>query len=422
MITINADATPLDIAEVVASRFTVDDTRIWSLREVATRYAKIGDTSRGVAVLAEARTCLDRQNNQQHYLNTLELPSFATDYHALGRSDLALQVIDASTKIAGKLRPRFAASILAVTAEAAFEIGEEKQCRALVERVLEYVHGRKRFRFNYHDRFDQLVPLLLNLGMDEEAVGLAEKMIGPQRANALAELAKFSRGEVREGYLQEALRIARERKSEYCLATIAEVLGSGGEFIRAREIIAEVKQQHVRFEALIVMAVQYCEAGRHGEAVAVLEELMTADQTFFYYHQHQLTRLITLLLDGHADAVRKLLDRIKLEATKEKKEKDRLLRLTRWALVAIYSEAEAEGIVDQVLDARLEDLNRRERGWGNNVVQCIMFELLLVIVDHQLRWDEDRRESFRAHLALPVRLHMGLEGRARTAKKLMIAS
>lgn len=72
-------------------------------------------------------------------------------------------MINASIQISGELRPKFAASMLAVTAEAAFGTGEVELCRALIEQVMEYVHGRRRFRFIYDDSLDQLVLLLLRL-------------------------------------------------------------------------------------------------------------------------------------------------------------------------------------------------------------------------------------------------------------------
>lgn len=395
MFALDTANSPLDFAQIIASRFTVDGTRIYSLREVAARYAKLGDAERGLAVLNQARHDLDRLVRQQHHHNALELPGFAANYTALGRHDLARQVIDASIQTADGLRPRFAASMQGVTAVAALEIGEVDLCSELVEQVAEYVNGQKRFRLSIHDHFEELIPLFVKLGMDEEAHDLVQKFTGFQKANAFAELAMYSRGTVRETYLEEALRVARIKKSEYSQIRVAEVLGAGGDFCRAREVIAGIKQRHVWFEGLLTLAVQLAEAGRQEETVAVLEELATSKTTFFYYHGDQLTRVICLLLSDHADAVRKLLDRISAETDEERQEKDRFMRLTRLVgLAALDSKEEAEQMVDRILDARLSDLNRRERGWQNEEPECILFELLLSVADRGLRWDEKRGGKF----------------------------
>jgi hypothetical protein len=88
-------------------------------------------------------------------------------------------------------------------------------------------------------------------------------------------------------------------------------------------------------------------------------------------------------------------------------------------LVALASKVEAEVIVDQVLDTRVGGLGRTERGWGNREAECLLFELLLGIDDHGLRWDENRRDRIRAHLeAIPVRQYLCLYEKAMAAKKL----
>lgn len=401
MITVDTARSPLEFAEIVASSFPVEYTRIDSLREVALRYAKRGETEKGVAVQDQCTQELYLLAQNRNYPFILDIPRSAIGYHALGRHDIALDVIDDSIGFASKLRSQYAASLLTITADVAIQLGESELANILVPQVSDYVHHRKRFVASSDERFDLLVTLYLKLGMVDEATDLAQKFTSVQKADALAELvASTTLEHDRDWYIAEALRLGRRLKSEYTLAKVADVLCYHGDFSRANEIITTLERPEIWFEAKVGYAVRLLEAGRLDDTVSVLEELGNSSSTFYYFNGDQIARLVSLLVDGNAGIARTLIDRVKAEADQQGNEKDRLLRLTRMVgVMARYSRDEAGQLLDTVLAGKLTGLDRRCAGWQNPTRLCILMELMLTATDHALEWTVGRRETIRAHLA-----------------------
>lgn len=386
MITVDNAGTPLELAENVASRFPVEYTRIDSLREVAIRYARQGEVEKGVAVQDKCTRELYGLAQNRNYPFILDIPRSAIGYHALGRRDISLDVLKDSIGFANQLRPKYAASLLTITADVAVQVGEAELANRLVTRVSDYVRNRKRFRSSCDERFDLLVPLYLKLGMVDEAIDFTQKLTALQKADAFTELAANTIvRKDRAQYIGEALRIGRRLRSEYTLVNVADVMCRHGDFCRASELIRHLAEPSVSFEGKANYGVRLLDAGRLDGTVSVLEELGNSSPTFYYFNHHQIGRLVSLLVDGNAGVARTLINRVRAEADHQPKEKDRLLRLTRMVgLVAMYSRDEAEILVDTILKAELTGLDRRRAGWQNPTCLCILMELLLTVVDRNI--------------------------------------
>jgi len=406
MITIESAETPLQLAFLAAQQLTFEDSQIHALRKVASLHGMSGtpdDLFAGLAVLEDARS-LQLGLIRCHPSEIAdEYPSFAVDFVALGRPDLADDVIAESIKIASGLSSKFRVATLAMVADVSHAIGETNRCMDVLRTIGPYIQQRKRFR-SVEDSFaTTLVLLHLKIGRVEVALSIAERMTGFEKANAFAELAFHGQpaNQCRESYLGTAIRIATRKGYEYYIAIIAALLAKNGQCDRSKQLVAGIVKNYVRFEAMLDIAIHLSEAGRTTEAISILDQLGEGADTYYYYCSDHLKRLIPLLHE-HRYVVREILDRIRAEAENESSAIERLLRITRMVgLVALYSRSEAEALVDLVLDAPLADLDRIEinpASSSNRASVCILNELLVAIAEHGLRFDIVRKLRFGVQL------------------------
>jgi len=407
MVTIKSAETPLQFAYLAAQQFSFESTQIHSLRVIASVYAKSGtpdDLVAGLAVLEEARP-LQLLLILRHLSEFVdEYPTFAFDYVALGRPDLAHDVITESIRIADGLSSKSKVATLAMVADISHSMGNTDQCMDVLRTIAPYLQRRKRFR-SVDDSFaTTLVMLYLGIGKVEVALSIAERTTGFEKANGFAELAFHDQpaNQCCEPYLGTALRIATTKKYEYSTAFIAGHLAKNGQFDRALLLIAGIGKNYVRFEAMLDIAIYLCEAGRTTDAVSVLDLLAAEPDSFYHYNSNLIKRLIPMLLHEHRDVVSAILDRTRTEAECATNELDRLQRLTCMVgLVAMYSRTETEVLVDLVLDAPLAEFDKSEYdpiGSSNRPSVCILFELLITIVEHGLQFDCTRKQKLREHL------------------------
>jgi hypothetical protein len=323
MTTLETADHPLEFAYLSAKRMVMPDAQIRSLRGIADRYGKSGtpaDMVQALAVLDEARSHQLRLIDRHNYDSLNGYPVFALDYIALGRRDLALDVIDETIKYAEDLMPKYRMATLVVVAEVCDQIGESDRCSELLGIITQYVRGRKIFRSDDNGFTGGLFSLYQKLAMEKDAQLLADKVADFEQAKAVAMMASCNRRTAQcIDTTIDAVADATWKGAEYTTALIADLAATDGFFRRG----------------------------------------------------------------------------------------DRLLKLTRCvSQCALYSPAEADALVNMILDARLGELDRRSgklQFSSNRYFTSILFELAMAIDEHGLCWMDIQREKFRAHLhSIPI--------------------
>ena len=404
MITIESANPPLEFAYVAAKLFSYEDAQVRSLRHIASLYAKSDtpdDLEKGLAVTQEALQMLHDLNRIHMCDFVREYPSFAIDYASVGRQDLAHDVIVDSIRIAEDLSPTERLEMRIATAVACRTIGEHTRCTEILDSIAPYVQRRKRFRKFGDSNIGELVTLYLTLGLEPEAVSVAEKMTGSRKPYVVANLAFIGlpSGHCREKHLDFALQIATREEDDYLLGYIAELMGKSGMFSRAQDLIARIGERFIWFESMLTMATLMIESGLSADAMAVIDELGKCTDTHYCDNMMHLGRLISLLHVHHTDVVRLLINRTLAEINSVSNEPDRLRLLQPFAeLVASVSTAEADVLVDEVLNLDLSVLDAETDPPNYDNSPYILYDLLICTVKKHLRWDGARIQSFREHL------------------------
>jgi hypothetical protein len=407
MTTFESATHPLEFACFAAKQLTFPDSQIHYLRQVAGRYARSGAAigeKRALEILEEARDLHQQLVNEQWNHAALKYPSFAVDYGAVGRHDLALGIIEDSLQIADRLRRKPRISMMIMVADACHCIGEVTHCRELLNEVGSYVQNRIRVLSREDGPFDVLHSLFLKLGEVDAAKALAAKLKGVIKANALVETAFNQRPYMRcgENELSHALAYCKRYGYEATVTSIAGLMTKQGFELRGKSILARVKTESNVFEGSLDVAIALLETGNLTNALNMLKSVCCSTDTFFYYQPDQVQRLVSLLMPEHRDAVASLLDRIRDEANEVNAVSDHFVRYTQLTgLVAPYSMDEAEALIDHVLSQPMTDLGNGGRGpkfFFNPTGACIIYELAMTVDMHTLRWDEDRMEQFRSYM------------------------
>lgn len=401
---------PLEFAYVAARMLTFPSDQIHSLRQVAARYARSGTPegmARSLAVLEEARQLHLRLVNETGPDVAQEYPSFAVDFDLAGKHDRALVIIDDSVQMAERLRQKPRICVKIMIADACRTIGEMDRCRELLEEIRWYYQDRKRRLSQEDGPFDVLHSLYLKLGDVHAAKTLVSKLKGVFKANALVELAFYQKPYMRcgESELHSVHLFCKRYGVEYPLARIAELMTRTGLYLRGKcAYLPRIKTPAIALEGTLDVLVALLETGNTSDGLKLLQTLCTSATTFFYYQQERVQRLVSLLLPEHRDVAKLLLDRVLDEANKVNAFRDRFLRYTQYAgLVVPYSRLKAEEMVDLVLAHPVTDLGHRGNGpklFFNRTGVCIMYELAMVVNEHGLRWDEDRKVLFRNYMAV----------------------
>lgn len=407
MTTLDSATHPLEFAYIAAKQLTFTDSQIHSLRQVAARYVDSGtveDTKRSLEILDESRQLHQQLVNELGNHSALESPSFAVDYELAGRHDLALGIIEESLQIAKRLRLKPKTSMMIMVADACHCIGEVVRCRELLGDVRCYYQDRKS-RLSYEDGpFDVLHSLYLKLDEVEDAKYLTAKLKGVIKANALVNSAFYQKPLIRWDELDDALEYCNRYGFEDTVSRIAGLMTKQGFYLRGKCILAAyVKAESRVFEGNLDMTIALLEIGNLSQALEMMESVCRSTGTFFYYQPDLVQRLVSLLMPDHRDAVACLLDRVRDEANGVNAFRDHYLRYTQLAgLVAQHSCDEAEALIDHVLGHPVTDLGHGGKGpkfFFNPTGVCILYELAMIVDEHKLRWDEDRREQFQNYMA-----------------------
>src|SRR6266567_2411096 len=267
MTTFDQSTPPLEIAYLAAKSFTFPDTQIHSLRQVASRYAKVQTEEglkRSVEILDEARQLHQQLANELGKQEAFEYPLFAVDYESAGKHELALGIVEESIQMAHRLRRKPKISMLIMVADACYSIGEVARCRELLVDVRSYYQDRQR-RLSHEDGpFDVLQALYLKLDDVDAARDLTLKMKGLMKANALVAIAfhkkpfwQFEKEELHRAYLYW-----KRYGYESPMAQIAELITKEGFHLRGMVCyLARIKTPAIAFEATLNVVNALLETG-----------------------------------------------------------------------------------------------------------------------------------------------------------------
>ena len=419
MTTVESANTPLQFAYLAAKHCKPDAAQVSSLRHVASLYVKSGaseDMECGLVLVQEAHQMAYGLHHERMCDFDREFPTFAVDYTALGRPDIALQVLDESILTAKDLPPTERLEMLIGTAEVCYDLREHSRCLEMLDSIAPYLRGRKRFRRFADTNIRHLVSLYLKLGRESEAIAVAEKLNPGMKSYAYTELAFHGQpsGQCREEFLDVAFQVAADEQDDYPLLNIADQLAINGQLGRAQEVLSRIEVPYIKFEGLRNIAVHLIDAGLQADTMAVIDELIAYTSTHYECYPAGINHLVTLLANDHMDVARALIALVQIDTNKDTREEylklelseairvqDGLLQLLHLAeLVSLVSIPEAEVIIDEILYCRLSefdtgiDLSSCE----NNPQISILYDIAILIADNKLRWDDSRIQKFRDYL------------------------
>jgi len=400
--TIETATTPLDFAYCSVKSLTT--YYIYLLQDVAHQYGNRGttdDTDRAVAILDEVRQ--EQRHGLRKYRNIVVYPRLAADYHAIGRPDIAIDILDETIQYSRSLLVRWEASVYAYVASTCFDIGERERCDLLLLKVAQYVESVPRFGTSIVNDYwlGDLFALYLRLGMTDAAELLAFKMSGNQRIDALATLAFHGQSDCQ--CRESLLTTAMQRSSESSKALVASLMIQNGQFTRATALLSQItRSTYLRYEPMLEMVKCILQRGDASSALELLDRLLAIPHAVPIDSDH-LAHICTLLKDSHGDMLHRVLD----HASRAVEMNTR--RLTRLALMAKlvgflapYAPDRAEAAVNQLLDSCTAGL---DQGAANTTdrVPVALRTLALAIDMYRLQWTDGRRETFRNILSrVPV--------------------
>jgi hypothetical protein len=188
---------------------------------------------------SEVEKYVDRLIDRHSYDFLHGYPTFAIDYLALGRNDLALDIINESIQFVGDLRPKYRMATLVVVADVCHQIGELGRCTELLGIITLYVRGRKVFRSVDNVFAGELVALYLKLGMVSDAQSLADKVADIEHAKAVAWMASCNRRTAQcIDFTIDAVADAETWKGAgYATALITDLAAQGSQFRRGDRLL-----------------------------------------------------------------------------------------------------------------------------------------------------------------------------------------
>jgi tetratricopeptide (TPR) repeat protein len=406
MVKTESATTPLDFAYCSVKRLPA--YHLYLLQEVALQYGNHGttdDADKAVAILDEVRQ--DQRRGLQKYRNMIVYPRLAADYHAIGRPDLAIDILDETIQHSRSLLVRWEASIYAYVATVCNDIGEHERCNLLLRKVTKYVDSVPRFSKSIVESYwlGDLLSLYLRLGMVDAAESLAFKMSGNQRTESVLTLAFHGQpvGQCNESLLVAAIR----RPSESGMALVAGFFIQNGQFARASTLLDQITQStYLRHEPLLQLVKCMLQRGDDTGALELLDRLLATPRAVSIHSNH-LNQICELLHDSHGDMHHRVLVHVSMSVEKNTRRLTLLEYMAkRVGFLAPHSLCSAEAAVDQLFDACVVEI---ERGKGNacdmsmTTVPVSLHRAALTIDRHGLRWDEQRRERFRLILGrIPV--------------------
>jgi len=402
MLTIETGSTPLDFAYLAVKRLPLN--KIDLLREVALQYGNHGttdDTGRAVAILNEVRQ--DQQRRLRHYEKLVLYPCLATDYHDIGRHDVAMDIIDETIRHSRSLLRRWEASVYAYVASTCSDIDEHERCDLLLRKVAEYVESTPRFGTSvvYNYWLGDLFALYMRLGMVDAAERLAGKMTGNQRVDALATLAFNGQadGECNESLLSTAMK----HSSEFSKALVASLMIENGQFAQAIALLDQItRSTYLRNEPLFEMVKCMLQRGDATGALELLEGLLATPHAVSIDSDH-LAQICAMLQDSNGDMLHRVLDHVSRAVEMNTRSLTRLAGMGKLVgFLAPYAPDSAESAVEQLLDSCTATL---DQGTDNATdrVPVALHTLAIAIDKHRLGWSDSRREMYRHILArVPV--------------------
>jgi hypothetical protein len=410
MITIETAATPLDFAYCSVKRLPL--FHIHLLQEVALQYGSRGttdDTGRAVAILDEVRQ--DQRRGLRKYRNMIIYPRIAADYHAVGRHDIALDIVEETIQHSRSLLVQWEASIFTCLATACMDIGEHERSELLLRTATTYVDSVPRFSKSIVENYwiGDLFALYLRLGMVDAAESLAFRMSGNQRVESLVELAFHGQvdGQCNEVLLGDAIK----HPSESGMALVAGFFIQNGQFARATALLLDqiTKSPYLRHEPLLRLVACMFQRGDGTGALELLDRLLATPHAVSIHSDH-LGQICKLLQDSHGDMLNKVLNHVNGAVRANTSRLRRLAGMAKLVgFLAPYSHCRADAAVDQLLDACMSEIHRGE---GNvcdmslTTVPVALHTVALTIDKHGLGWLSERQDLFRhilGRIPLPQR-------------------
>ena len=403
MVTIETASTPLEFS--YCSVKSLHLSRINLLQDVARQYGAhgtTGDTGKAIAILDEVRG--DQRGRLRQYEKMVIYPKKAKDYHILGRHDIAVDIIEETIRHSRSLLVQWEASIYAYVAEVCANIGERERGDLLLRKVAEYVESVPRFGASIRENYwlYDLFTLYVRLDMVDAAEILAAKMVGEQRADALATLAFLGQpdGQCNESLLATAM----ERTSEYTKALVASLMIQSGQFSRAVTVLNQItRSTYIQNELLLEMVKYTLQRGDSSGALELLERLLATRNAIAIDSEH-LAPICALLQIDHGDMLHRVLEYVSRLVQTSKRRLTRLEGMAKLVgFLAPYSCVNAEAAVDQLLDACLVDLDQRKDNVSDMSLKTVPVALHAVAIDidkHRLQWTDQRRERFRLILGI----------------------
>ena len=396
MMTIETATTPLGFAYCSVKRLHL--SKIGLLREVALQYGKRGtfnDADRAIAILDEVRG--DQRRRLRQYENLVVYARLATDYHYVGRHDIAMDIIEETLCHSGSLLVRWEASIFAYVASVCNDIGERERCDLLLRKVAAYVESVPRFgRSVVHNYWlGDLFALYLRLERVDAAESLAAKMSGSQRVDALAMLAFHGQS---DGQCNESLlATAMERTNAYSKALVASLMIQNSQFARAAVLLDQITQSYIRDEPLLEIVKCMLQRGEASGALELLDRLLATPHAVAIDSDH-LAPICAQLHGSHGGMLRKALDHVSKAVEMNTSRLRRLAGMAKLVgFLAPYAPDSAEEAVDQLFDACMAEV---DRGKGNvcdmslTTVPVGLHRVALDIDRHGLGWSNERQELF----------------------------
>lgn len=402
MITIETATTALDFAYCSVKRLPA--FHLYRLQEVALQYGNRGttdDKDRAVAILDEVRQ--EQRRGLRKYRNMVIYPRLAADYHAIGRPDVAINILDETIHHSRSLLVRWEASVFMYVASLCNDIGEHERCDLLLRKVAEYVESVTKFGTSvvYNYWVGDLFSLYLRLGMVDDAESLAAKMIGSQRRDALATLAFH--GQPYGQCLESILHTVMKHSGEYSKALVASLMIQNDQFGRATALLREITQStYLRYEPMLEMVKCMLQRADASGALEMLDRLLATPHAVTIHSDH-LGQICTMLQDSHGDMLHRVLDHVSRTVETNKSRLRRLALMAKLVrFLAPYSRGSAEAAVDQLLDSYTADLNQGAANTADRV-PVALHTVAIAIDKHGLGWKDERREMFRQILArVPV--------------------
>jgi hypothetical protein len=406
MVTIETATTPLDFAYCSVKRLPA--YHLYLLQEVALQYGNHGTTDatdRAVAILDEVRQ--DQRRGLRKYRNMVVYPRLAADYHAVGRHEIALDIIDETIQHSRSLLVRWEASVYAYVASVCNDIGERERCDLLLRTATTYVESVPQFSKSIVENYwvGDLFALYLRLGMVRDAESLAFKMSGNQRTESVLTLAFHGQP---EGQLNESLLVAAiVRPSESGMALLAGFFIQNGQFHRATALLGQITQtKYLIHEPMLEMVKCMLQRGEASGALELLERLL-ATLHAVTIHSDRLGQICAQLDGCHDNMLHRVLDHVRIGVESNVRRRNRLENMAKLVgFVAPYAPNSAEDAVDQLLDACLSEIHLGEGNvcdMSNNTAPMALRRVALGIDKHGLRWSSERQELFRQILErIPV--------------------